>query len=68
VYAHCSQIYLHLPPLDAVVVAIALGDLALLVLRFARSAPLLRCGLVLVENRLLRERRLGRYKVGALQL
>jgi hypothetical protein len=37
-------------------------------LRLTRSAPLLRRGLVLVEDRLLRERRLGRNKVGAFQL
>jgi hypothetical protein len=36
-------------------------------LRLACSAPLLRCGLVLVEDRLLRERRLGRDEVGAFQ-
>jgi hypothetical protein len=47
---------------------ITLGDLALLVLRLARSTPLLRHGLVLVKNRLLRERRLGWNEVGALQL
>jgi hypothetical protein len=45
-----------------------LGDLALLVLRLACSAPLLRCSLFLVKNLLLWERRLGRHKVGALQL
>jgi hypothetical protein len=57
-----------LPPLDAVVVPIALGDLSLLVLRLARSTPPL-CGrLVPVEDRLLRERRLGRNKVRAPQL
>jgi hypothetical protein len=47
---------------------IALGDLALLVLCLARNAPLLRRSLVLVKNRLLRERRLSWNKVGALQL
>jgi hypothetical protein len=47
---------------------IALDDLVLLVLRLARSVPLLRHGLLLVENRLLRERHLGRDKVGTLQL
>jgi hypothetical protein len=57
-----------LPPLDAVVISIALGDLAFLVLRFARGMTLLCCGLVSVENRLLRERRIGRDEVGALQL
>jgi hypothetical protein len=36
-----------------VVVAIALGDLALLVLRLARSPPLLCRDLLLVEDRLL---------------
>jgi hypothetical protein len=43
-----------------VVVAIALGDLVLLVLRLARGPPLLRRDLFLVEDRLLWERRLGR--------
>jgi hypothetical protein len=57
-----------LPPLVAVVVAIALGDIAFLMLRLTRSAPLLRHSLVLVEDRLLRERRLGRNEVGAFQL
>jgi hypothetical protein len=56
------------PPLVAVVVAIALGDLAFLMLRLACSAPLLHRGLVLVEDRLLRERHLGRDEVGAFQL
>jgi hypothetical protein len=51
-----------------VVVAISLGDLAFLMLRLTRSAPLLRRSLVLVEDRLLRERRHGRDKVGAFQL
>jgi hypothetical protein len=37
-------------------------------LRFTRSAPFLRRSLVLVEDRLLRERCLGRDKVGAFQL
>jgi hypothetical protein len=55
-------------PLVAVVVAIALGDPAFLVLRLTRSTPLLRCGLVLVEDRLLLERRLGQHEVGAFQL
>jgi hypothetical protein len=58
---------LHLLPLVAVVVTITLGDLALLVLCLACSAPLLHRGLLLVENCLLRDRRLGRDKVGALQ-
>jgi hypothetical protein len=53
---------------NTVVVSIALGDLALLVLRLARGAPLLHHSLVPVKNRLLRERRLGRDEVGALQL
>jgi hypothetical protein len=57
-----------LPPLDVVVVLIALGDLAFFVLRLACGAPPLRRGFVPVENRLLRERRLGRNKVGTLQL
>jgi hypothetical protein len=57
-----------LPPLGAVIVAITLGDLALLVLRLACSAPLLHRGLVLVEDRLLWEGRLGRNEVGAFQL
>jgi hypothetical protein len=52
----------------AVVVTVTLGDLAFLVLRLTRSAPLLRRGLLLVENCLLRERRFGRDKVGTLQL
>jgi hypothetical protein len=56
-----------LPPLVAVV-AIALGDLAFLMLRLTRSTPFLCCSLVLVEDRLLRERRLGRDKVGVFQL
>jgi hypothetical protein len=43
-----------LSPLNAVVVTITLGDLVFLVLRLARSVPLLRRGLVPVENRLLR--------------
>jgi hypothetical protein len=37
-------------------------------LRLTRGAPLLCRGLVLVEDRLLRERSLGRDKVGAFQL
>jgi hypothetical protein len=45
-----------------------LGDLALLVLRLARSAPFLRRSLFLVEDRFLRERRLGQDEVGAFQL
>jgi hypothetical protein len=57
-----------LPPLVAVVVAIALGDLTFLMLRLTCSASLLRRSLVLVEDCLLRERRLGRDKVGAFQL
>jgi hypothetical protein len=57
-----------LPPLDAVVVPIALGDLALFVLLLTRSMPPLRGLLVSVEDHLLRERRLGRNEVGALQL
>jgi hypothetical protein len=51
-----------------IIIAVALGDLAFLVLRLVCSAPLLRCGLVLVEDRLLRERRLGRDEMGAFQL
>jgi hypothetical protein len=51
-----------------VVVAIALGDLAFLMLRLTRSVPLLCRRLILVEDRLLRERRLGRNKVDAFQL
>jgi hypothetical protein len=47
---------------------IALGDLAFLILRLTRSTPLLRRILVLVEDCLLRERRLGRDEVGAFQL
>jgi hypothetical protein len=57
-----------LAPLVAVVVAIALGDLAFLMLRLTRSAPPLRRHLILVEDRLLRERRLRQNKVGAFQL
>jgi hypothetical protein len=57
-----------LAPLDAVVVAIALGDLAFLMLRLTRRAPLLCRRLILVEDRLLRERRLGRNNVGTFQL
>jgi hypothetical protein len=45
-----------------------LGDLAFLMLRLTRSTPLLRRGLVLVEDRLLWERCLGRDEVGAFQL
>jgi hypothetical protein len=37
-------------------------------LRLTRSTPLLRRSLVLVEDRLLRERRLGRNEVGTFQL
>jgi hypothetical protein len=51
-------------PLVAVVVAIALGDLAFLMLRLVRSAPFLYRGLVLFEDCLLRERCLGRDVVG----
>jgi hypothetical protein len=57
-----------LASLVAVVVAITLGDLVFLMLRLTRSAPLLRRRLILVEDRLLRERRLGRNKVGTFQL
>jgi hypothetical protein len=57
-----------LPPLDAVVVPIVLGDLTLLVLRLACSTLPLRNCLVPVEYRLLQERRLGRNEVGTLQL
>jgi hypothetical protein len=57
-----------LPPLDAVVISITLGDLAFFVLSLACSGLPLHCRLVPVENRLLRVRRLGRNKVGALQL
>jgi hypothetical protein len=57
-----------LPPLGAVIVVIALGDLAFLVLRLACNAPLLRRVLVLIEDCLLRERHLGRDEVGAFQL
>jgi hypothetical protein len=54
--------------LDAVVVSIALGDMAFSVLRLACSAPPL-CGcLVLVEDRLLWERLLGQDEVSRLQL
>jgi hypothetical protein len=51
-----------------IIVAVVLGDLAFLVLRLARSAPLLHHGLVLVEDRLLRERRLGWDEAGTFQL
>jgi hypothetical protein len=57
-----------LAPLVAIVVAIALGDLVFLMLRLTRSAPPLCCCLILVEDRLLQDRRLGRNKVGAIQL
>jgi hypothetical protein len=57
-----------LPPLDAVVVSIVLGDLAFLVLRHVRGVPPLHHGLVLIEKRLFRERCLGQNKVRALQL
>jgi hypothetical protein len=57
-----------LPPLVAVIVAIALGDLAFLMLHLTRSTPLLRRSLVLVEDCLLRGRHLGRDEVGAFQL
>jgi hypothetical protein len=57
-----------LPPLDAVVISTVLGHLAFFVLRLECSAPPFRRGLVPVENRLLRERRLGWNKVGTLQL
>jgi hypothetical protein len=49
-------------------VSIALGDLAFFVLCFACGTPPLHRSLLLVEYRLLRERSLGRNKVGALQL
>jgi hypothetical protein len=58
----------HLPPLDAVVIPIALGDLALFVLRLTCSLLPLHCRLVLVEDRLLQERRHGRNEVDTLQL
>jgi hypothetical protein len=61
----------HTPPPSAsyaVIISITLGDLAFLMLRLARGAPPLRGSLVPVEYRLLQERRLGRNKVGALQL
>jgi hypothetical protein len=57
-----------LAPLVAVVVAIALGDLAFIMFRLMHSAPSLCCRLILVEDRLLQKRRLGRNKVGAFQL
>jgi hypothetical protein len=57
-----------LPPLVAVVVAIALGDLVLLMLHLTCNVPLLRRGLVLVEDCFLWERCLGRNEVGAFQL
>jgi hypothetical protein len=58
----------YLPPLTAVVVPIALDDLTLFVLRLACSTPPLRGRLVSVEDRLLRERHLGRNEMGTLQL
>jgi hypothetical protein len=58
----------HLSLLDALVVSITLGYLAFLVMRLASGALFLYRCLVPVENRLLQERRLGRNKVGALQL
>jgi hypothetical protein len=51
-----------------VVVAVALGDLAFVILRLTRSTPPLRRRLILVEDRVLWERRLGRNKVGTFQL
>jgi hypothetical protein len=59
---------LRFPPLDAVVIPIALGDLALFVLCLARSTLALHGHFVLVEDRLLRERRLGRNEVRTPQL
>jgi hypothetical protein len=47
---------------------IALGDLAFLMTRLTRNAHLFHHSLVLVKNRLLRERHLGRDEVGAFQL
>jgi hypothetical protein len=47
-----------LPPLEAIVIPIMLGDLSLLLLRFARSQPPLCSRPVPIEDRLLRERRL----------
>jgi hypothetical protein len=55
-------------PLVVILVTIALSDLALFVLCLACSTPLLHRGLLLVEDFLLRERCLGRDKVGTLQL
>jgi hypothetical protein len=51
-----------------VVVPIALRDLFLLVLRLARGLLPLYVRLVVLEDRLLRERRLRRHNVGTLQL
>jgi hypothetical protein len=51
-----------------VVVAILLGNLVFIMPRLTRSVPPLHRSLVLVEDHLLRERRLSRDKVGALQL
>jgi hypothetical protein len=57
-----------LPPLDAVVILITLNDLALFVLCLARGTPPL-CGrFILVGDRLLRERRLGRIELRTPQL
>jgi hypothetical protein len=51
-----------------IIIAVALGDLAFLVLRLAHNAPLLCHGLVLIEDRHLRERHLGRDEMGTFQL
>jgi hypothetical protein len=62
---HCAPRF---SPLDAVVVMIVLGNLALLVLRLTRGTPPLHGCFVLVEDRLLRERRLGQNEVRTPQL
>jgi hypothetical protein len=51
-----------------VVIPVAFGDLAFFVPRLARSTLLLRGCIVPVEDRFLRERRLGRNEVGTPQL
>jgi hypothetical protein len=58
----------HLPPLDAVVIFIALGDLALFVLRLVHGTLPLRGRFVPVEDHLLQERCLGQNEVLTPQL
>jgi hypothetical protein len=54
--------------LDTVVIPIVLSDLFLLVLLLACGTPPFHDRLVSFEDHLLRERRLRKHKVGALQL